>query len=390
MPYLLSTSFGGAGVNATTNTDFQKKLVAFITGLSNYHTDTTFAGGVRLRYMKAKAAAVAETWTVVCTNGGTGAFSVTGSVSGAQTAATVGTPYSNTYVSFSLLGLNGLAVTGDTFSFTVTPTTLTVAGYAWELYKYDSVTATAHVRGLGNAGVDRIYVSVRAYMNVPSDIYNLAFNGGTAFLETASYVVSIANQSSDYHLSLWNNTIPYVFIADGRHFKAIAKVSTGDYESLFAGFILPTGTPSEYPYPLYIGATSGTTAIRYSDATITHSAFWQGYNSGALYRKSGVWNVFSNYTSLGADSVNNVNSDRVIPTNDFILNKTIDGSYVIYPVSMISTTIMDCLGDIPGLFYISGYTQAAENIATVGGVNHFVFQNCARNGVANFACFKLE
>ena len=73
---------------------------------------------------------VDETWTLVCTTGGgngVGIFSVTGSVSGAQTAATVGEPYWNGLCSFTIIGGTVDFTTGipDDFTFAIaagTPT----------------------------------------------------------------------------------------------------------------------------------------------------------------------------------------------------------------------------------------------------------------------------
>ena len=73
---------------------------------------------------------VDETWTLVCTTGGgngVGIFSVTGNVSGAQAAATVGEPYWNGLCSFTIIGGTVDFTTGtpDSFTFAIaagTPT----------------------------------------------------------------------------------------------------------------------------------------------------------------------------------------------------------------------------------------------------------------------------
>ena len=62
--------------------------------------------------------AVVETWTVVATSATN--FTVTGSVSGAKAAATVGTPYTNGILSFTITA-GGVAFTaGATFTVAVT------------------------------------------------------------------------------------------------------------------------------------------------------------------------------------------------------------------------------------------------------------------------------
>lgn len=69
-----------------------------------------------------------EVWTLLCTAGGaTATFSVTGSVSGAQANATVGTPYDNGFIAFTLNdGAVDFSSTGNADKITVqcAPTTI--------------------------------------------------------------------------------------------------------------------------------------------------------------------------------------------------------------------------------------------------------------------------
>ena len=71
--------------------------------------------------VRAKPGAPAETWTLEATSATN--FTVTGSVSGAQDAATVGTPYQNPFVSFVIEAGGTPFVAGDDFTFPVTTTT---------------------------------------------------------------------------------------------------------------------------------------------------------------------------------------------------------------------------------------------------------------------------
>ena len=81
-------------------------------------------------------AAVAETWTITATSATN--FTVTGSVSGAQAAATVGSAYKNTKVVFAIMAGTTPFIAGDSFTFSVAltnPETGIIAdGYA-EYYK---------------------------------------------------------------------------------------------------------------------------------------------------------------------------------------------------------------------------------------------------------------
>lgn len=75
-----------------------------------------------LANFRVRANGKTETWTITCTaaaaNAGT--FSVTGSVSGAQAAATVGVDYSNAFIAFTLMDGATDFIVGDSFTVTAT------------------------------------------------------------------------------------------------------------------------------------------------------------------------------------------------------------------------------------------------------------------------------
>ena len=76
---------------------------------------------------QALPAAVNETWTLTCTTGGgpgVGIFSVTGSVSGAQAAATVSEFYENAFVEFVVQDGAVDFIVGDSFTIAVTQSAL--------------------------------------------------------------------------------------------------------------------------------------------------------------------------------------------------------------------------------------------------------------------------
>jgi len=85
------------------NVEFLDTLIRYACGVGSLAAPAySGVGDGTLNDLDAKAGAVTETWTISCTaaatNGGT--FSVSGSVSGAQADATVGTPYDNGFLRF--------------------------------------------------------------------------------------------------------------------------------------------------------------------------------------------------------------------------------------------------------------------------------------------------
>ena len=84
--------------------------------------------------------AVSETWTLVCTTpGGHGVavFSVTGSVSGAQAAATVGTFYDNGLIEFVIQDGGVNFVAADQFDIVVTQSSAVTLGEEWTTERWE-------------------------------------------------------------------------------------------------------------------------------------------------------------------------------------------------------------------------------------------------------------
>jgi hypothetical protein len=51
---------------------------------------------------------------------------------------------------------------------------------------------------------------------------------------------------------------------------------------------------------------------------------------------------------------------------------------------------MSVLGELEGVYAISGFSNAAENTAVIGGITHVVMQNAARTGVHDYWAIGLN
>lgn len=263
-----------------------------------------------------------------------------------------------------------------------------------------------YLKGLGNGGTDEIFVNLRAYRNVGVGYYNIELRGATGYVPSSGRTAQ-PGISPIADLCLWSSSMTYWFIANGRRFMIVAKVGTV-YESAYAGFILPTGLPSEYPYPLAIGGTQSVTRKKYdfSASAYSHRAFFNpggsSNDNGSLFliEKNGVWATFKNYSA--DSSVYLGNQYRTFPyaasfhspsSVDKPIYPNIDGTYTLFPVTMlgrVSTSVENIFGDFEGVFCVSGQSNASENIVQVSGVDHLVVQSAFRTDVGNYAAFALE
>lgn len=389
---------------ASSYLDLMDRFRRFITGrgklLANTYTGT--GNGVMSNLLFAPAA-VTETWTITCTaaapNAGT--FSVVGSVSGAQADLTVGVQYSNAFIE-SVLIADGTVnfVVGDKWVLSVEQGVMTGEGQAWfeeawvPSYASSSVAEDRmfFIRGPGLAGQDAIHVQLYTHRNEVSDWYNWRINGAAGFNPDASPLYGGQpgyDGGSVTAMMLWNQTLPYWFIANGRRFIIVAKISTV-YQSCYGGFILPYGLPSEYPYPLAIGGSFNGNA-RWSNDSPDHLNWTNPNSTLRLRQPDGNWLTFENYYNSGNTAARRT-SHNVWPTAAMNNPRpSIDGAYSLNPLVLHSSGQGgNVYGEFQGVRRVSGYANASENTQQVGDSTWLVVQDGFRTGVDNYFAIELE
>lgn len=105
---------------ATSFADLAQRLVTFLTATGHAHGKTfTGTGTGDLTTYNGTATSVAETWTLTATSATN--FTVSGSVSGAQAAATVGTPYTTARLAFTITAGGTPYIAGDIWRINTSP-----------------------------------------------------------------------------------------------------------------------------------------------------------------------------------------------------------------------------------------------------------------------------
>ena len=272
-------------------------------------------------------------------------------------------------------------------TFLTTDATLTAASQAWSLLKNDTAPSNGddrwiYLKAPGLSGSEVIYINIAAYHNLSSDVYNLAFGAATGFNSSLG-IWTQPGVSPGAHMCLWNQAIPYTFIANGQRFVIIAQVSTV-YESAYAGKFLPYATPTQYPYPVVVGATASS-GLRYSDTTDAHRAF---FDPGAMYIywMDGTWKLIRNYLNGAYTDINVnpfINGSSNAPT---WMRENLDGSYPLFPCQISSSNpSTNMLGELDGVFFVPGYQQSSGNTITIGSNTYTVVQNTFNTSKNSFA-----
>lgn len=254
----------------------------------------------------------------------------------------------------------------------------------------------------GLAGADSIFVNMAAVHNVGADTWNLGFYGATGYNAALGGVAAQPGATpTGAWMLLWNAAIPYWFIADGRSARIIAKASTV-YESAYAGLFMPYASPSEYAYPMFVGAMASNPGRRFSDASLAHTAFWNpasdGNNTAGVDSHSGAWlrTPGGNWVPAGNAAIGGgINTQNLLVWPYFHfenVGQVLGGTdYALMPLVLhtggspgsVPDLARANFGELDSVFFVSGFSNASENTVTIGGVTYIVVQNAFRTTAPN-------
>lgn len=270
---------------------------------------------------------------------------------------------------------------------------------------YDVASSTANLAQCfymnwlapGNNGAQSIYIGAYTNANVASDYYNLIFTGSLGFTNLADKAQ--LNSSGRKALLLSNAAMKYWFVANGQRVQVIAKVST-TYHSAYLGLIYPYGSPAQYPLPFVIAADTSLLNYRWSTQN-ADCRFVIDPNTGFdLLDTSNTWRTYSNRTSAAVgDGSNDANGFNVHPAMkgdngmlDYVRDN-LGGGYTIIPVVPIARSpapIVGIMGELDGLYWISGYSNASENTVSDAGFTHLIVQNIWRTQIQHYMAVRLD
>ena len=384
-------------------------LTALASPLASTLVKTSYTGtgnGVCTR-LSGSNETITETWTLTATSATN--FTVTGSVSGAQAAATVGTEYDNGFIRFRLrVGSTAFVATDE---FVLDSTRLAAGGQTWEVLKDSDVRTdfqdvTAGYIGAGNitnettgpfnrrvyfkstglAGTDDIYHCLSS-LHSSTTYFNVQLRSMTAYNSSLT-LGSQAGVSPRVYMILNNSAAanPYRFIANGRRAMMFVRLGTV-YESGIMGWNFPNGSPTDYPMPYVCGASSYLYTSILSSQGNEHRAFFapagptasgvnvQTATLNVLARNGSSWLAVGNYATASAaqgDPTTGVMPLRMLAGIGSVANAadTCKQGYcygntdrIPRPSSVFSkyAGFKGCYGDIDGVYYVSGEALSPED-----------------------------
>lgn len=281
----------------------------------------------------------------------------------------------------------------DLLDKVVTHLTTGLGTQNWTLLETDtSITNEIHkyLKGPGLSGTDEIFVNIRTYKDIGLDRYNWGIRGAINYNNLNAFDTQ-PGVSPSGNMCLWDSSIPYQLIANGRRFILIAKIST-TYHGCYCGFYLPYATSSEMPYPIAIMTSAYSNNQRWSAGVYTVGGFWDPVAGSSYIRHfDGNWISIENYEARGDGQRSEYHSNCVWPfhwNNEIGVNQ--DGSYGILPAVIHGNySGGNVYGELEGVYRVAGFSNAAEDILDIGADQYLVVQSVYRTNNRDYAAIKL-
>jgi hypothetical protein len=242
----------------------------------------------------------------------------------------------------------------------------------------------------GLSGTEKIYINLRSFQSLPDDRYNIELRAAGAYLPSNRFD-SQPLVSPPVYLYVWNQAMPYWFIANGQRAIVIVKVQN-TYQCFYIGKLLPYGTPGQYPYPVFVGSMGINESQRFSDADRQLSAFFDT-NGSYLSNIDGTWLTIQNWqnnTNEYTQGINNVWPWNFAGGRLVSMANDLDGGYTIFPGRIEnSSPSPNVVGEFDGVGFVTGYQNSSESTIEFGGNTWLVIPNGFRSGLGDYAAFLL-
>lgn len=235
-------------------------------------------------------------------------------------------------------------------------------------------------------------MGLKAYSNSLTDNYGLILNGYTGFNNSLTFYEQPGTmQAADLHIALPlvksiptnANAIQYWFIANSRRFIVVARTGTV-YHQAYLGWMLPYGTPSQWPYPLVVGGSgicsTSIVPVKQNVSSAQVQAFWKpidgidsinGYskNAGALAVKEpggSYRRPILQSSGTGNSSCNGtwpyVEDTRGLLGGFLNMRDNLDNSYTLNPLIIVEGSPANMWGEFEGVKHVTGFGLTSEDL----------------------------
>lgn len=111
------------------------------------------------------------------------------------------------------------------------------------------------LRGLGSTTTENVHVNIQTFGDAFNDVWSWEVFGATSYDNTQPIMAQPNASPQRVYFRATNNAMNYWFYISDRRIIVVIQAATSFF-AMYAGFFLPFSSPLDYPFPLYIAATS--------------------------------------------------------------------------------------------------------------------------------------
>lgn len=265
----------------------------------------------------------------------------------------------------------------------------------------------------GVDGTQQIYVAGFSYTEPSNDAWNMAFRGFRFWQDPAMSIVNIPDNSGSKYLYLAKTPIAYWFVVNGGRVMIVTRIS-GIYQLAYVGFGLPYETPAIHPFPYLVGApgtngsyrwdSTGTSMIRNpSDPATTSSTSSTPASCtlAAMFPNGQFEGIANRYPSSNTAEGGSASGgqgktwpyalgiDGGLAMDQF--RDSIDGSKPLLPIVIeCGSSPFHTWGEFDGVYWTTGFGNAAEAIIRDAALDCMVLPNVYRTSLNSFCAVALD
>ncbi len=239
--------------------------------------------------------------------------------------------------------------------------------------------AQLYLKGVGLAGTESIFVGLGLYENPTSDIFNLRIAHWTGYVPSSIFEAQ-PGSSGNMGVPVWDQPMTYWIVANGQRIVVVVKVDTV-YQTFYLGKFFAYATPGQYPYPVVIGGMLSTDSLtRFSDTSL--SIPYKGSRPNFKVRLvNGSWIQPQSWPWVNTNTFRDCGGQY--PMQPVVLTDPPPGTFTPSDVGP------NVYGELDGVFYVTGFGNAVENLINDGTNNYLVVQDVYRNGLRDYFAIKL-
>lgn len=256
--------------------------------------------------------------------------------------------------------------------------------------------------GIGD-GNDKIYVEMRVLDNERIVIDGLAgYDKYLDYYEQPGSIQQSLKATIDATVdqpmlhTTGNELFYYWVFVDNYRIICVTRMAI-QYESLYAGLLLPIASERQYPYPMYIASNTSVKGAEWTSNDSSGSFLFPYKNSGFLRRADGVWRSFSSKHlepdpySTGTVFPYNAHNKKLIPNYKGAGDSSIvQDNFLLLPVILQTTNPIDMCGILRDVYWVSGTRDlSAEQTFECEGSTYICFDTKQFRDSNSYFCVKM-